>query len=215
MISFLDAATSFPSVIYTVLLGVVLVFWLLSLVGIVDFDSGPVIEAELHADADADVDEIGDLASYLVALGLNGVPFSVVLSLLVLVSWTITCLAAMWLLPLVPTSPLRIVAGLAVMLIALAVAIPVTARLIRPLRGLFVTHTAISNAALVGQPCKVLTASVDEKFGRAEVAMRGASVNIRVWAETPNTLGKGSLARILDYDTDAARYLIAVDDRIE
>jgi hypothetical protein len=213
MISFLDAASSFPSVIYTVLLGVVLVFWLLSLIGIVDLDSGPVIEAELHTDAD--VDEIGDLASYLVALGLNGVPFSVVLSLLVLVSWTVTCLAAMWLLPLVPTSLLRIVAGLVVMLFALAVAIPVTARLIRPLRGLFVAHTAISNAALVGQACKVLTASVDEKFGRAEVAMRGASVNIRVWAETPNTLGKGSLARILDYDTAAARYLIAADDRIE
>ena len=118
MIAFLDAATSFPSVIYTVLLGVVLVYWLLSLIGIVDIDSGPVIEAELHTDAD--VDEIGDLASYLVAMGLNGVPFSVVLSLLVLVSWTVTCLAAMWLLPLVPTSLLRGIAGLAVMLVALA-----------------------------------------------------------------------------------------------
>jgi len=213
MIGFLEAATSFPSVIYTVLLGVVLVFWLLSLVGIVDFDAGPVIEAELHADAD--VDEIGDLASYLMALGLNGVPFSVVLSLLVLVSWTITCLVAMWLLPLVPTSLLRIAAGLVVMLAALAVAIPVTAHLIRPLRGLFVTHTAISNAGLVGQACKVLTSSVDEKFGRAEVAMRGASVNIRVWAETPNTLGKGSPARILDYDAPGERYLIAAEERVE
>lgn len=213
MISFLDAATSFPSVIYTVLLGVVLVYWLLSLVGIVDIDSGPVIEAELHTDAD--VDEIGDLASYLMALGLNGVPFSVVLSLLVLVSWTVTCLAAMWLLPLVPTSLLRIAVGLVVMLVALAVAIPVTARLIRPLRGLFVTHTAISNAALVGQACKVLTASVDEKFGRAEVATRGTSVNIRVWAETPNALAKGSLARILDYDAPGERYLIAAEERFE
>jgi len=213
MIGFLDAATSFPSVIYTVLLGVVLVYWLLSLIGIVDIDSGPVIEAELHTDAD--IDEIGDLASYLVGLGLNGVPFSVVLSLLVLVSWTLTCLAAMWLLPLLPTSLLRGAAGLAVMLIALAVAIPVTARLIRPLRGLFVTHTAISNAALVGQACKVLTATVDEKFGRAEVTTRGAPVNIRVWAETPNTLNKGSQARILDYDAASARYLIVGEDRSE
>lgn len=210
MIAFLDAATSFPSVIYTVLLGVVLIYWLMSLIGIVDIDSGPLIEAELHTDAD--VDEIGDLASYLVGLGLNGVPFSVVLSLLVLVSWTVTCLAAMWLLPLVPTSLLRLAAGLAVMIVAMAVAIPITARLIRPLRGLFVTHTAISNAVLVGQACKVLTATVDEKFGRAEVTTRGAPLNIRVWAETPNTLSKGSPARILDYDETAARYLIAGED---
>jgi hypothetical protein len=210
MIGFLEAATSFPSVIYSVLLGVVLVYWLLSLIGVVDIDSGPVIEAELHTDADAD--EIGDFASYLMALGLNGVPFSVVVSLLVLLSWTITCLAAMWLLPLVPTSLLRMGTGLLVMFLALAISIPVTARLIRPLRGLFVTHTAISNASLVGQACKVLTTSVDEKFGRAEVAMRGASVNIRVWAETPNGLGKGSLARILEYDEPGERYLIAAEE---
>lgn len=211
MISFLDAATSFPSVIYTVLLGVVLMYWLLSFIGIVDTDSGLAMEAELHADADAS--EIGDLASYLVGLGLNGVPFSVVCSLLVLTAWTITCLVAMWVLPLVPTSLLRNVAGLIVMPIALALAIPVTARLIRPLRGLFVTHSAISNTALVGQVCKVLSTSVDEKFGRAEVAMRGTPVNIRVWAETPNTLNKGSQARILDYDEASARYLIAADER--
>lgn len=213
MVGFLDATTSFPSVIYTVLLGVVLVYWLLSLIGIVDIDSGPVVEAELHTDAD--VDEIGDLASYLVGLGLNGVPFSVVLSLLVLLSWTLTCLAAMWLLPLVPSNLLRLPAGIVVMVVAMAIAIPVTARLIRPLRGLFVTHTAISNAALVGQTCKVLTATVDENFGRAEVTTRGAPVNIRVWAETPNTLGKGSLARILDYDETDARYLIVGEDRSE
>lgn len=213
MVGFLDATTSFPSVIYTVLLGVVLVYWLLSLIGIVDIDSGPVVEAELHTDAD--VDEIGDLASYLVGLGLNGVPFSVVLSLLVLVSWTLTCLAAMWLLPLVPTNLLRLTAGIIVMVVAMAIAIPVTARLIRPLRGLFVTHTAISNAALVGQACKVLTATVDENFGRAEVTTRGTPVNIRVWAKTPNTLGKGSLARILDYDETDARYLIVGEDRSE
>ena len=210
MTSFYDAATSFPTIIYSILLGVVTVYWLLALIGIVDFDSGQLeIDTELHADAD--VDEVGDLASYLVALGLNGVPFSVVVTLLVLFSWTTTCLAAMWLLPLVPSDLLRMVAGLAVLLLALA--LPLTARLIRPMRGLFVSHTAMSNAALVGQPCRVLTSSVDEKFGRAEVAMRGAGVNIRVWAEMPNTLVKGSSARILEYDEAGERYLIVAEEQ--
>lgn len=211
MTSFYDAAVSFPTVVYSTLLGVVLVYWLLALLGIVDFDSGHFeVDADLHADADAE--DVGDLAGYLVALGLNGVPFSVVVTLLVLFSWTVTCLAAMWLLPLVPTSLLRLLAGLAAMLVGFGIALPMTARLIRPMRGLFVTHTAMSNAALVGQTCRVLTSGVDEKFGRAEVATRGASVNIKVWAETPNNLAKGSLARILEHDEAGERYLIVAEE---
>lgn len=210
MTSFYDAATSFPTIVYTTLLGVVMVYWVLALIGIVDFDSGHLeIDSTLHADANAD--DVGDLAGYLVALGLNGIPFSVVLTLLVLFSWTATCLAGMWLLPLVPTSLLRLLGGVAILPVAFALALPLTARLIRPMRGLFVTHTAISNAALVGQTCRVLTSSVDEKFGRAEVATRGAGLNIRVWAETPNTLVKGSIARILEHDEAGERYLIVAE----
>lgn len=212
MISFYDAALSFPTAIYTTLLGVVIVYWVLALVGIVDFESTNLeIHQELHADAH--VDEVSDLASYLVALGLNGVPFSVVFTLLTLFAWTATCLAAMWVLPLVPTALLRSIAGLGVLIGAFGLALPLTARMIRPMRGLFVTHTALSNAALVGQSCRVLTSSVDEKFGRAEVATRGAGVNIRVWAATPNTLGKGDAARILEYDEAGERYLVVAEEQ--
>lgn len=214
MTSFYDAATSFPTVIYTTLLGVVMVYWLLALVGIVDFESANLdMDSDLHADAHAD--EISDLASYLVALGLNGVPFSVVFTLLTVFAWTTTCLAAMWLLPLVPTALLRTVGGLGVLVGGFALALPLTARMIRPMRGLFVTHTAMSNAALVGQTCRVLTSSVDEKFGRAEVATRGAGVNIKVWAATPNSLSKGSTARILEHDAAGERYLIVAEEQIQ
>lgn len=210
MTDFTNAVSSYPTLILTVLLGIVLIYWLLALIGVVDFDSGaPEIETELHADAGTD--DIGELAAYLVAFGLNGVPFSVVVTLLVLVAWTLSCLAAMWLLPLVPTTLLRLAAGTGVLAASLAAAIPATARAIRPLRGLFVTHAALSNADLVGQPCRVLTSSVDEKFGRAEVSTRGTSINIRVWAPTPNRLTKGSEARIVEYDVAGERYLIATE----
>lgn len=204
---FFAAAVGYPTAIYTTLLAVVLVYWLLAIVGIVDFESGG-LDLDLDTHADGDIDDIGVIASYAVALGLNGVPFSVVVSLLVLIGWMLSCLAGMWLLPLVPTLVLKILAGTAVLLGSLAVAIPITARIIRPMRGLFVTHTAVSNAALVGQICRVLTRSVDERFGRAQIERRGASLNIRVWARTPNALTKGSAARIVEYDEAGARYLI-------
>jgi hypothetical protein len=208
--NFIDAAFGYPTVLLTALLGVVLFYWLLAMVGLVDFEAGGW-DVDLDVQADGSIDDIGTLAGYVVAFGLNGVPFSVVVSLLVLFSWVLCCMAGMWVLPLVPTALLRFVAGTGALAASLTLALPATARTLRPLRGLFVTHTAIQNAALVGQLCRVLTQTVDEQVGRAEVAQRGAGINIRVWARTPNTLAKGATARILEYDAAAARYLIEAE----
>ncbi len=215
MSSLFAALTSFPAVVYTVLLGVVLVYWLLAIIGLVDFEAGA--DVDIGADA-ADAGDIGDtgdggpeglsgLAAWLVAFGLNGVPFSIVVSLLALVGWFLTGMASLTLLPLVPDA-LRWAAGAGVLLAAAALSIVIAAQLVRPMRGLFVTHRAISNAALVGQVCKVLTGVVDERQGRAEVAQRGAGINIRVWAPAPNSLRRGDAALITEYDSARQRYRI-------
>ena len=215
MSSLFAALTSCPAVVYTVLLGVVLVYWLLAIIGLVDFEAGA--DMDIGADA-ADAGDIGDagdggpeglsgLAAWLVAFGLNGVPFSIVVSLLALVGWFLTGMASLTLLPLVPDA-LRWTAGAGVLLAAAALSIVIAAQLVRPMRGLFVTHRAISNAALVGQVCKVLTGVVDERQGRAEVAQRGAGINIRVWAPAPNSLRRGDAALITEYDPARQRYRI-------
>jgi hypothetical protein len=203
--NFLDAAFAYPTAIYTALLGLVLFYWLLALIGVVDFESSGI---DLELQADGSVDDLGALASFIVAFGLSGVPFSVAISLLVLVAWTICCLLGMWVLPLVPTWPLQLLAGTAALLGSFALALPTTAVTLRPMRRLFVTHSALSNASLVGQRCVVTTGSVTATFGQAEVARRGASLTVAVGAAEPNPLTRGSPARILEYDAAADRYLI-------
>lgn len=207
MQSFAATVLAYPTALYTALLGMVLFYWLLALLGLVDFEAGG-----LDLDLDGDPGSVGTIAGYLVAFGLGGVPFSVVASLLVLISWTLCSLAAMWLLPLVPTAVLRTVVGTGAAVAALAVALPLAAAAVRPLRNLFVTHGALSNAALVGLPCRILTRTVDEKFGRAEVDTRGASVNIRIFADTPNRLARGATAIIIDYDPATARYRVQASE---
>ncbi|PLK50367.1 ubiquinone biosynthesis protein [Uliginosibacterium sp. TH139] len=208
--SFMAAAFSYPTAILSALLLVVVFYWLLALVGLVDFETSG-IEIDTDAQLDGDAGDISVLASYILAMGLNGVPFSIVVSLLTLISWTLTCTAAEWLLPLLPGKLPGLLAGTLILLLSLALAIVLTARIVRPLRKLFVSHNAVSNASIVGQSCRILTGSVTEKFGRAEVATNGASINIRVWAATPNTLGKGASARILEYEADTGRYQVAAE----
>jgi hypothetical protein len=200
---FLQAALSYPTGLLTALLAVVLLYWLLALIGLVDFESDGL---ELQADVDAS--ELSGLAAILVGLGLGGVPFSIAASLIVLLAWTFCCLAAMWVLPAEPGLLMQFGAGTGVLLLALAWGVLLTARLIRPLRPLFATHAATANVDLVGQACVVLTGSVDEQVGRAEVKQLGSSLNIRVWALTPNAFKRGSPARITAYDAERARYRI-------
>lgn len=213
---FFEAILSYPTIVYTALLGVGLVYWLLAIVGLVDFESGgPDLDIDLEPGTsvtDIDVDEpanVSMLAGYLVALGLGGVPFSVVISLLALFAWVISSIAAIWVLAFFPDGLLRFVVASAVLVGALALAIPAAATCVRPMRRLFVTHNAISNVSLIGQECVVLTGSVDEKFGRAEVAARGAGYHIHVIADTPNNLKRGDTALIMEYDEAAGIYRIA------
>jgi hypothetical protein len=207
MASFLDAAASFPTAVFTALLAVVLFYWVLAVLGIVDFDNG----VDVDAGGDPGASDLGTIAGYVVAFGLQGIPISIIVSLLILVSWTLSCLGGMWLLPLLPDSGAQYAGGAILGLASVSLAVPLASGLARPLRGLFVTHAAIHNSALVGQQCKVLTQTVDEKNGRAEVAQRGANLNIRVWSPTPNKLARGALARIFAYEEEASRYRIEAD----
>lgn len=210
---------SFPTAVPTVLLAILLIYWLLSIIGVVDMGDNLEIDAGHHdfeighheIDAGhAATSEISTLAGYLVALDLGGVPFSIVLTLLVFFTWLATALAHQYFLAFVPTQVLQILLGIGTLVVAGALSIPICAKLIKPMRPLFVKHQARSNRSVVGLTCKILTQTVDEKFGRAEVSDNGASLNIRVWAKTPNTLTKNSSAVVLSYDENTQQYEVQV-----
>lgn len=199
--------STFPTAIPTVLLAVLLIYWVLSIIGIIDM--GDSLELELDLDAGHvghESPDLHSLAGYLVAMGLGGVPLSVAASVLVFFTWLLTALAQQYVLAMLPGSLLHTLAGCAVLLLAAAMSIPISARLVKPMRGLFVKHHARSNSSLVGLSCKIVTQSVDEGFGRAEVSDHGTSLNIRVWAKVPNKMTKNSSAIILSYDEESQQY---------
>ena len=189
---------SFPTAIPTVLLIILLVYWCLSLAG--------VFELGENIDGDADHADLETLASWLVALGLGGVPFSIVATLLVFFTWLPTALLHEYVLAWLPAGALQWAGGAAILLLAAAFGVWISARLVKPMRPLFVKHHAPENRSLVGRTCRIVTLSVDEKFGRAEVETSGASLNIRVWASSPNSLGKDALAVIVAYDEALQQY---------
>ena len=205
--------SSFPTSVPTVLLAVLMIYWLLSIIGFVDLGDSLHLDADVHAVDGVDAAhggheavELHTLAGYLVALGLGGVPLSVVASVLVFFTWLATALLHRYLVLFIPTDTLRALAGVGVLLFTAALSIPISARVIRPMRGLFVKHEARSNGSLVGMDCKIITETVDTAFGRATISNHGASLNIRVWAAVPNTLRRNARAVILAYDETTGQF---------
>ncbi|HSX62418.1 MAG TPA: hypothetical protein VLF18_19715 [Tahibacter sp.] len=204
--SFLQLLTSYPGLLPSIFVGVMLVFWLLTIAGLLDMDSiGP---DWLGGSEDADVSGLPEM---LVALGLDRLPFSIVISGVAFYWWLLTMLAAGLLMPHVPL-PLW-ASGTLVLTVALFAAMLLASASLRPLKPLFVVNDKVTRESAVGRRCRILTLSVEDNFGQAEVEMGGGTrLTLQVYAAQPNRLSRDSPAVVLEFDPRRKRYLVAEFD---
>lgn len=219
-----EASLQFPTVAFTIVLGVVLVYWLFVLIGALDIDllGGGDVDVDvtgaakgvgelvtggakaggeaLHGDGELDAD--GDGGGLWHGLGLGDVPVTISVSLITMVSWCASLLV------------MHYIAGDAVwqralvLVIAIVVALPLAALLVRPLAPVFAVREGKSNADYVGHTCTITTGSVDDRFGQATVEDGGTVLQIAVRCDRPGRLARGDKALIIDFDRERAAYLV-------
>ncbi|GGL05566.1 OB-fold-containig protein [Mangrovihabitans endophyticus] len=181
---FVDAVLSFPTIVFTPLLVVVVGYWIVVIVGGAD------------PDADIDTDALG-------FAGLAGVPVPVVVSLLVAFAW-FGSLAGTQLLP---------VAGWLVLLAALVAAWLLTRLALTGLKRVWPTGTAPSRADFIGLTCVIRTGRVTDAFGQAEVHARdGSSALVQVRQAGHDDLGAGTVALLYDVDPDGEFFWVVPAD---
>jgi hypothetical protein len=181
---FVDAALSFPAVIFTPLLVVVVGYWIVVIAG------------------GADPEDDG--AGFLGFLGLGGVPATVVLSLFVAVAW-FAALAAGALFGAFPAALL--LAG------AVVVALVLTRLAVLLLHRFLPAGAEPSRADFVGLTCVVRTGRVTATFGQAEVhAPDGSSAIVQVRQAGDDDLRAGTVALLYDVDPDGDFFWIVPAD---
>lgn len=194
--------SSYPTNIYTVILGVLLVFWLFAIVGALDID---FISFDADIDFDTDVD-IPGFVGLMHTLGFLGVPFTIVISILVFLAWVFTYLLSAYALTWIPTDILKLVLGTVALIASFVLAVPITSKIVAPLRKMAEVNQAKSNKDFVGYVCKVKSQSVDLEFGQGFIEDGGAGLTVRIRAKTPNDFSKGSLLRVIHYEVDGNYY---------
>ncbi|MFT5430412.1 MAG: hypothetical protein ACI9OJ_001086 [Myxococcota bacterium] len=223
---FLSAFLAFPTVIFSILLVLVMVYWLFVFMGALDievFDFHHDTDVDLGGDAGVDlgtgaIDVHHDagtlgsgLASILSSFGLTGVPLMISMSFLVLYAWAV-CLVATLILPGSYTGTVAVLVGVGMFVVASFVALPLASVSVRPFRHIFKVHHAIRRHTLVGRTCRVTTQHVDEGFGQAEIDERGATLLVQVRCKQSYGFGKDSEVLIFDYDADDEVFFVAPFD---
>lgn len=197
--------TAFPTVVYTVLLGFCLVYWLFVMIGALDIDL-------LDLDVDLEGGEEGfgaALAGVVSAIGLGGVPITIVVSFLALWGWMISALVASNLLVLLPFEWLRWLGGLGTLVAAFVGAVFLTRLCARPLRGLFVQQgRARSKHDLVGKLAEISSGKADAEWGEARVSDAGAVLVVSVRAPQGREFTHGEKVIVVDYDESSGAYLV-------
>jgi len=205
MAEFLDTFFSFPAVLLSFLLVLVLLYWSMVILGVFDVDLLDVGDLDMDASS-------GTMAGMMAGTGLGGVPVTVSLSLLVVWSWILVMIATSLVRPLLPGTALQIIAGLLILLLALPLALLVTNRCVRPLRALFREHEAPRKHGAVGKLCRISSLTVDERHGQAHLEDGGAGLILAVRCLEPNNLVRGSLALIVDYDRASDTFEVVPTD---
>jgi len=200
MDAFLLNIFTYPTAVFTVILGVAVFYWLFAIIGLVDMDV---------LDLDADLEGLTGLAGLLVTLGLTGVPVTVVVTVMAMLGWLISYFAVHLLFVWPAGSWLSYVAGTVVIPVAMAVSVPLTAQIIKPLKPLF--RKAYANApqkVLIGQTCLIRSTRVDMGFGEATATVEGASLILKVRADPAKQLKKGDRAVMIEYRAAENSYLV-------
>lgn len=193
----IPAMIALPTVIFTILVGFVAVYWTAVIVAGLDLDM---------FDFDGAVDS--DASSTFHAIGLRGIPVTVWTSIFILVTWVAMLLGSVFVAPLLGAFVGSFASAGIVSIASMAAALFATSLAVRPLRRMFVAPVGPKNPALVGKVCTVTTLRVDEGFGQAEIDDGGAGLLVQVRASEPNSLTRGSHALVFEYDAGDGVYHI-------
>ena len=214
----LRLALSFPGVVYTVLLGVVLGAIHLGDgsadghfdgIGEHGADVGDVGHGGADGDVDVDVDgsEGSAIAALIHALHLRSVPATVIFSLIITFSWLV-CTVAMQVVSRGAPAASQPLFGWLVLAGSPMLALPLTSLSARPLAKVFAPRSATSHSDLIGKTCIVRTGTVTSNFGEASLEDGGAGLVLRVRVDRELPVKRGDQMLIVEWDRERESFLV-------
>lgn len=188
----------------TVLLGLVSIFWIVSLIGVGDLDAD--LEVDVDGDAASEGSE-GVFGFLMRVVNAHDIPVMLVLSMLTLFMWLIAIASNFYLNPGQNTG-----IALALLLGNFIVSVICLRFVIEPMRPLFqaIKNDQEHQEPLIGSTGKVKSRTLDQTFGQCEVIRpKGAPalLNCRL-AEGEPPMVRGDEILVIGHDDETRKFII-------
>jgi len=218
MIELLQAAISPVNVIYTVLLMIILIYWVSIILGVMDTSSFDIdfdldvdvdLDVDLDVDMDADVDADGDVGSggwfagALHFFNFGKLPFMVIMSFVILIQWAVALLVND------NFGHGSIVFALVAALPILFVSLSATKIITTPLIPFFAKlNTAEEPVNYIGKTGTLILPPTRDKAGQAEIIEGGNPLIISVKIPENEVIPKKGEQIVVISEADNKRYFI-------
>lgn len=210
MNEFLLTIFSFPTVLYTVVLGVAVLYWLCAAFGLLELEvldaHLPDVDGQLHSHAEHTFAET--FAGILLRLGLNGVPVTIVITFIAIIGWLISYYLSYFELVLFGYGWVRFVVGIPILMFSLYLAVIITAQLIKPLRKLFAKTEQFVEKKIVGQVAIVRSSKVNANVGEVAFDDGGAGLILHARSFGEQSFARGDRVVLLEYIAEQHFYRV-------
>jgi hypothetical protein len=204
---FLTISFAFPTVIFTVILIFLAIYWFFIVLGLFDIEFLD-IDLDLDYGGEAGTGSIGGVAGVLIALGLVGIPVTIILSFILLFAWLVVYMMSLYVLSHIEMTVWFWLAAAVTIVLALVLAIPLTIIITKPMHRFFKVSYATRANELLGEVCIVTTSEVTDQFGEVELSKQGDFYIFQVRILAKNTLQKGDEVILVEYDKEQHLYYI-------
>ncbi len=218
MESFLAALIGWPTAVFTIGLGVCLLYWGLVILGAMDFDlfgHGSDVGGDGH---DVGHDGGGEFGhhlgfwhGFLEFLAVGTVPITIVLTLVLLAAWTVSMLGALLVAPLVSGLIPTWLTGTLLLPLSLIAAVPAARLGIWPIKLIFRNLASGGHASrrdAIGKIARITSQTADASFGTAVCLVDGAEHLLNVAARPGASFRKGDQVVVASYDDAKERFLV-------
>ena len=187
MTDFIANAFSFPTLFYTGLLILTILYWVASTLGLGDLDIADGFELESV--------EAAETSGWMNRFKLDGIPVTISISFIIFLSWVICFITVHYYQDKITEELIEVFLGFWIIVLAPVISAPIVGTLLTPLKPIFekLKQSADGRKAdsLIGHIATIRTNKVTSEFGDAELDDEGANLILKVRAEEPNDFKRG------------------------
>ena len=205
---FHQTVTSFPTVIFTVMLLVCVFYWAVAALGLVDLD---IIDFDMDGDIDINdsVEMQAGVSGLLLKLGLNHVPFTIVITIATLIAWVLSYFVSLYGLKIIPDFwVFELLFNLGTFIGVSIAALLVTAQLIKPIRPFFKKLEVDETKHIIGQIVIIRSSVANGVQGEATFNDGGAGLLLNIRTTGNDEFKKGDEVVVIEHNKEKNLYRV-------